>query len=273
MGADSLLRAAMGLVREIQGSELYGAPARHDGRSFIKDERSNSPAVFISWAHSHRTWSQSQSTLWRESIATLASSLRQNFGIDADVDLFHLDESVDWTRYGQQGVINSDRVIVALSSAWAERWAGTNAPTEGAGAAREADALHGLFSRNQEEWQTKVLIALLPDADAADLPPELDRVARVRIDPSDLDTYEDLLRNLTGQPRYRKPALGLVPDLPPLDRGATVAALRAQLADVKNQGEMMRKDRSAEGQARREQLGVRVSALRGFIEVGMQDEE
>lgn len=213
-------------------------------------------------------WCASKDTtrLWQESVATFTSSLRRSFGIDADIDLFHLHESIDWTRFGQRSVINSDRVIIVLSQAWAERWEGTNLTTEGAGVAREADALHGLFSRNQSEWQSKLIIVLLSEADTSAVPPDLDRVVRVSVDPSDLDTYEDLLRNLTGQPHYQKPALGLVPDLPPLDASRNLSVLRTELGEVRQQERAIRFDKTPRGRLRRSEIEIQTAALLGIIE-------
>ena len=236
-------------------------------------EELTSPAVFISWAHSHSTWTKKQSSAWQEGVATLASTLRQSFGIDADIDLFHLHEPVDWTRFGQRGVVNNERVVIVLSKAWAERWEGTNHPAEGAGAAREADALHGLFSRDQQEWQKKLVIAMLPGVSDDDVPVDLDRVTRVTLDPSDPDSYEGLLRNLTGQPQYVKVPLGTIPDMPPLNSGRNLSALRAQLDVVRGQKRLVVKGRAPERGMLIHQLELQEAALRGFIETALQDND
>lgn len=260
------IKRALDAVRGLQEDVRLAAPPKPQTPAPARTEREQTSSVFISWAHSRRGWTKRQTQLWQESVATLASSLRQSFGIDADVDLFHLDESVDWTRYGQQAIVSSDRVIIVLSKAWAERWDGTNLPTEGAGAAREADALHGLYGRNQTEWQAKLLIALLPETDDDSVPPDLERVARVHVDPSDLDSYEDLLRILTGQPRYRKAPLGSVPDLPPQNPERNVATLKAQLAKIREEERVARGDSSPAGRLRRNDLETREAAVLGFIE-------
>lgn len=270
MASEDALEKALDVVRGIQAavSKPSVTPA-----SQTQAAPPSELSVFISWAHQHQSWSKKQTRAWQESVATFASMLRQEFGIDADIDLFHLDEPTDWTRYGQRAVIDSSRVIIVHSKAWAERWEGTNAPTEGAGAAREADALHGLFSRNQQEWQQKLLIVQLPDVSIEDLPPDLDRVARVRVDPSDLDSYEDLLRNLTGQPKYAKPPLGITPVLPPLHSDRNLANLRGRLAEVKKQEREAGKSKSDDNARLREQLSMHESALRGFIETALQDDD
>lgn len=261
----SALELALNIVRGIQEDSWGTALAVGSPREVAKSKTAP-PTVFISWAHAHRGWSKAQTQLWQESVASFSSSLRRSFGIDADVDLFHLHESVDWTRFGQKSVISSDRVIIVLSKAWAERWEGLNRPTEGAGAAREADTLHGLFSRNQSEWQSKLIIVLLPEADMSEVPLDLDRVVRVSVDPSDLDTYEDLLRNLTGQPNYQKPALGSVPDLPPLDVSRNVSTLRGELGEVRRQERVIRSDKTSAGRLRRSELEIQKAALLGIIE-------
>lgn len=273
MASETELRDALDALRRIQSDLAAQSPRVVNQEAGPREHDGAGPLVFISWAHSHSSWKESQTKAWEASIATLASTLRVRFGIDADVDLFHLDETVDWTRYGQKGVINADRVLVVHSLSWAERWAGENEPTEGAGAAREADTLHGLFSRHQQDWQEKLIIVVLPGVGTDEIPPDLDRVSRVRVDPSDPDSYEDLLRILTGQPRYSKPALGTIPELPPLDSSRNLAALRAQLDEVKRQERKASKYATDENEQRRRQLSTHEAALRGFIETALQGDD
>ena len=271
MGDEESLRRALDIVRAIQLDTPTpdSAPMRSAGIAQTEEAR---PTVFVSWAHSQKGWTRQQIQFWQESIATLASTLRQRFGIDADVDLFHLDEMVDWTRFGQVSVEQADRVLVVLSQSWAERWSGKNAATEGAGAAREADTLHGLFSKDQSAWQSKIIVAVLPDVDESVLPLDMDRVPRVRVDPSQVDSYEDLVRLLTGQPRYRKPPLGSVPELPALNPQRNLATLRSQLAEVREQERTSKADRTAEGIARRDRLRAQEATLLGIIEASEQSE-
>ncbi len=135
-------------------------------------------------------------------------------GIETDVDLWHEHElGIDWTRWGQQQVDDSDHVLIALSRAWAERWAGLNDPTEGAGAVVEADALHGLLREDQTKFQRKAIIVELPGSDGG-LPHDLARLIRQRVQAIDEVGLEDLVRLLTGQPRHVRPPLGVVPRLP-----------------------------------------------------------
>lgn len=173
------------------------------------------PTAFISWAHKHASMSTQAAQEWERQVAEFATTLRQ-VGIDADVDLYHLDDvDVDWTRYGPNSIRGREFVLIAASPAWRERWEGTNHPAEGAGAAAEADALKGLFQRDQLEFQRRVKIVLLEGQDPASaVPAELWRLTRYVIDPTDPDSTLPLLRAMTGQPRYVKAPLGAVPILP-----------------------------------------------------------
>lgn len=90
-------------------------------------------SVFISWAH--------EDARREAEVAQLAANLRI-LGIDADVDLFHLDDdNVDWTRWGVRRIAEVDYILIVASEPYGRRWEGTNEPTEGPGAVREADAL------------------------------------------------------------------------------------------------------------------------------------
>lgn len=172
------------------------------------------PRVFISWAHRHRNWTPAQEQRWRDTVVTFANALVTS-GIDTDIDLWHEHElGVDWTRWGQRQVEDSDHVVIAMNQAWAERWAGRNHPTEGVGAVGEADALHGLFARNQTVFQRRAVVVILPGADG-DVPADLARLVRRRIPSLDEAGLGDLVRLMTNQPRWVRPPLGAAPRLPP----------------------------------------------------------
>src|SRR5690606_22948188 len=91
---------------------------------------------------------------------------------------------------------------------------GTNDPRAGAGAAAEADMLKGMFQRDQAEFQRRTQVVVLPGRTNSEIPPDLSRLVRHEVDPSDVDTVLPLIRSLTGQPRYPVPPLGTVPALP-----------------------------------------------------------
>jgi hypothetical protein len=90
--------------------------------------------VFVSWAHSRRGWTPDQQAGWRRTVIEFARLLDRH--VDVEADFFRSSEAgIDWTRYGARAV-------------------------------KEADALHGLFDRDQRAFQEKVVIAILPGEDA-----------------------------------------------------------------------------------------------------------
>lgn len=176
--------------------------------------------VFISWAHRHRDWTPAEEDAWRDTVIRFASALVES-GIDTDIDLWHENDlGIDWTRWGQQRVEDSDHVLIAVNRAWAERWAGRNDPKEGAGAVMEADALHGLLTADQAVFQRKAIVITLPGADGG-IPPDLARLIRRSIKTLDEAGISDIVRLLTGQSEWVRPPLGAVPRL--LPRGAVLA--------------------------------------------------
>jgi hypothetical protein len=61
-------------------------------------------------------------------------------------------------------------VLVALSEGWLRRFEGTESPTVGAGAAREADALMDTYDKDRNEFARKVILVVLPNCDTNTVP-------------------------------------------------------------------------------------------------------
>jgi hypothetical protein len=186
-------------------------------RSAGPGDAADAPTALISWAHKNTGWSDDETAQWQRDVESFAALLRE-YGVETDLDLWHAHEStIDWTRWGQNKVRDSDFVIVAISEAWSQRWQGTNASTVGAGAVAEADALKGIFGKDQAEFQRKTMLALLPGV-ASDLVPEdLYRLARFPISEVTRAGIDDLLRTLFDAPRHSPPPVGSAPtfDEPP----------------------------------------------------------
>ncbi|RKQ86066.1 hypothetical protein C8N24_4075 [Solirubrobacter pauli] len=174
------------------------------------------PTAFVSWAHRGSDWSTTRAADWERTIAEFTGLLRTS-GVDTDVDLFHLnDPGVNWQTFGTDRIQRCDFILIAVSAPYRERWDGTNAPTEGAGAAREARALRGMFDENQADFQRRVKVVILPGAGIADIPLELRALQHFAISSlANAESLEDLLRTLTDQPAYPMPALGRIPVFPP----------------------------------------------------------
>lgn len=234
------------------------------------------PTAFVSWAHSHPTWTREQTGEWESQVAAFAAMLRRRFGIRADVDLFHLDETVDWTRYGPQQIQEAKFTLVVMSEAWAERWSGANSPHVGAGAAAEADTLRGLFAQNQENWQRRVVVVMFPDVDTSVVPSDLQRATRVSVDPADPDSFEGLIRLLTDQPRYPKPPVGEVPVFDAAtgyEQSSDLMSLRERLAEIEKRKSRIKNRKSAAAETEREQLDLSESVTRGFIDAELTIED
>lgn len=173
------------------------------------------PTALISWAHTNPGWSDEQNRQRQDHVLRLAAELRQS-GIDVDLDLFHLSESVDWTRWGPQQVDGNDFVLVIVSDRWSTAWEGTGDPTRGAGAVAEADALQSLFAIDRSKFLNKVRPVLLPGATDSDIPRGLHGIPRFHFTPGDADQLQVMVRALTGQPEFTPTPLGPLPVLPPV---------------------------------------------------------
>lgn len=173
------------------------------------------PTVLVSWTHPVPGASSGPGG---DDVLTFVDLLRTN-GIDAEVDMYHFNEGVDWTRWGPRMVEARDFVLVVLSAGWRSAWEGGADPSRNAGSAAEADALKSLFTRNRDAFVQQVRLVLLPAVDDAVVPTGLDGVTRYRVSSLDSEGVEDLVRDLTKQRRYPSPPLGPVPKLEPAPRG------------------------------------------------------
>ncbi|GAB4001410.1 hypothetical protein GCM10029992_36820 [Glycomyces albus] len=93
----------------------------------------------------------------------------------------------------------------------------TQPPQEGAGAARECDALHGLFDADQETFQQKVIIVVLPGGTDKSVPYDLSRVPRRTVDTISVQGVEHVLRLVLRKPRHARHTDKVKVDLPPYD--------------------------------------------------------
>jgi hypothetical protein len=187
-----------------------GSPPRSDASS-VPGHR-----VFILWAHKDRRWSEERVAQYKKTVIDFARLLDGVAGLHVEIDAFHYDEKgMDFTRWGPLQVADADTVLMISSDALWERWSGRNPPNEGAGAAAETDALHGLFNRDQEAFQEKVLIVVLPGGTEESVPDQLSRIQRRKITELSLQGMELLLRRLLDKPRVPRRTEKTVPDLPP----------------------------------------------------------
>lgn len=178
------------------------------------------PSALVSYSHRDRGWTRRQAEVWRATVLGFATLLCE-MGIDAELDQFHEhDLDVDWNRFGVDAVQNLDFVLLAVSSAYRERWEGRNNPTEGAGTVREVDELLGQFNEDQSRFRKRVKVVVLPGATVDDIPVQLRGLNRFQLDELTEEAMENLYRTLTGQPAAPKPKLGPLRPMPPRGIGA-----------------------------------------------------
>ncbi|GAB2592256.1 hypothetical protein [Microlunatus antarcticus] len=198
------------------------------------------PTALLSWAHKPNQ--PGTDAAWSNEVLQLAVNLRQ-FGVDADLDLFHLSEpGIEWTGWGPSRITKCDYTVVLVNQAWRQRFEGTNEPNEGAGAVAEADTLLGLFERNQDDFRRRLLVVVLPGADLHDVPPRLSGQQRFVLKDLTRNDLEPLLRLLHGSPEHVMQPVGPAPFLPPvrfgpIDGAAGTPGIHTYVPGVPDEGQ------------------------------------
>lgn len=188
---------------------------------------SNAPTAIVLWARTDPLWTDAERDDWRDAVLTLTHLLRAN-GVDADVDLFHEHEATDWSRFGPKRIKASRWIVIAASEAWRRAFERENEPQSNAGAVGEANALRGMFAVDQSDFESRVVLVLLPGREISELPNELHATTPWTFVPSlTAEGIEDLLRILHAQPAYPKSAVGATPVLPPRSPALGTAGLDA----------------------------------------------
>jgi hypothetical protein len=174
-------------------------------------EAAPAPTAFISWAHKPNEGLDPD--YWVRQVFNFTNALR-SVGVDADVDLFHLqDLGINWAHYGPGMIRQSDFTVVPVNHAWKERFQGDNPPTGGAGAAAEANVLHGLFATNQAALAKRLVLVVLPGGTLADVPDELQGFQRIEIADLSPSGITPLLRLLLQQQEWPPVPVGQPPIL------------------------------------------------------------
>jgi hypothetical protein len=163
--------------------------------------------AFVSWAHRGEGWSDTLADAWQETVEAFADLLDDAPDVDVALDLGHEnDPDLDWGRWGLRQIETSDFVLIAMNEPWAQRWRGDNDPTVGGGAVAEADALRGLFTKDQSEFQRRVRVVMLPGSYDRDIPLDLYRLKRATVTELSPDGVSKLLDDLRSVPTHvRRP--------------------------------------------------------------------
>ena len=152
----------------------------------------------------------------KEQVRAFAEFLIGN-GIDARMDSWYLDQRRDWQLWATHEIGAADFVLVIASPKCRLVGDGNNAPDEHRGLRSEMNLLREYYHAEPDVWLRRILPVVLPGRSVREIP--------VFLQPRTADHYfvkeftvagaDDLLRTLTGQPPYVRPAQGVVPDLPP----------------------------------------------------------
>lgn len=161
--------------------------------------------VFICWAHKGEGWTHEQARHWEERVLGFAGLLDSFPDIDVALDRWVETDAVNWNHWGPNQIEQADFVLIAMNEPWAQRWSGKNDPTFGAGAAAEANALHGLFTKNQHLFQQKVRVVVLPGEKADDIPHDLSGVKSLTVPSLSSAGIDDVLREIRNEPRHPRP--------------------------------------------------------------------
>ena len=161
------------------------------------------PDVFVVWAHTSPGWDAVRTRAWRDTVHRF-TELLHGIGADADIDLYHEHEPVDWSTLCLQRMEDADRIVVAVSAGWKLAFPGRNPQSRGA--EYECRFLRGLLMHHPDVFERKVILVVLPGATRADIPTSLACMQRYEVDPAVPGSALGLKHRLFEQPRYTKPA-------------------------------------------------------------------
>ena len=160
----------------------------------------NVKSVMISYSH------EGENTEWMRLVRTFSTALRKDFGIPVVFDQYGSHMGKDWSVWGPKAINDADVVLCLASPTYKEDWYGDRE----SGAADEARMV-----RAKRREGKSVSFVVLPGRSQMDIPGEMTGPNWFIISSIDAEGLAELLRELTGQPRYPVPELGTPPVLPP----------------------------------------------------------
>ncbi|MEU5692879.1 SEFIR domain-containing protein [Actinosynnema sp. NPDC020468] len=163
------------------------------------------PKVFVSYAHD----SEAHKSDVREFAEVLADS-----GVDVTLDQWE-NRRLDWSAWAIDGMTAADYVVAVASPRY--RAEGDGVLLRGSGVRSETAVLRDLLHHDPARWLPRLLPVLLPGHEVEEIPYFLQpHVAdHYKVTGLTRGGVEDLLRVITGQPAWIRPAIGEVPVLPP----------------------------------------------------------
>ncbi|WP_405137807.1 SEFIR domain-containing protein [Nocardia sp. NBC_01388] len=159
------------------------------------------PRVFVSYTHDSREH--------REMVLQFAQFLTETCGFDVNIDFWDLDRRRNWYQWAMEQITMADYVLVIASPVCKIVGDGRCGNESNRGMQSEITLLMELLHSDREVWQRRLLPVVLPGRSAAEIP--------LFLQPRTADHYvvqdftitgaEDLLRTITAQVRYHRPAM------------------------------------------------------------------
>ena len=180
----------------------------------------NSPTVFISYSY--------ETPKHADRVLDLSNRLRSD-GVDCTVDQYEDSPPAGWTRWMDRQIEKSDFVIMICTETYCRRVMGEEKPGRGRGVKWEGKLIYQHIYKDDME-NTRFIPALFKSGKVEYIPTPLQDATYYCVDTE--QGYEDLYRRLTDQPRFRKPRLGKLKELPPRERKRNFLAAEATAAKV-----------------------------------------
>jgi len=173
------------------------------------------PKVFISYSHDGEEH--------EARVLDLCDRLRAD-GIDADIDQYEDSPDEGWPAWCERRIAWADHVLMVCTEAYCRRVGGGEEPERGLGVVWEARLIRQLIY-DAASATDKFIPVLFTDGSPGHIPTAVKGATRWVVDTP--KGYEGLYRQLTDQPRVRKPGLGRIAAMPARESRPPVATTPA----------------------------------------------
>ncbi|MGQ4514589.1 SEFIR domain-containing protein [Streptomyces sp. DW26H14] len=162
------------------------------------------PSVFICYAHD---------TLQHKETARQFGNLLAENGVDVHMDRYQEGKRGDWGIWATRLIDQVDFVIVLASPICRKAFDGELRGREHPGIRSESGLILERLHHTRDEWTAKVLPVVLPHELVDNIPVRLQPWTSDHYDVTELTSegIDDLLRAMTGVPKYSRPPLGQMP--------------------------------------------------------------
>jgi SEFIR domain len=170
-----------------------------------------SAKVFISYS-----W---DSDIHRKEVLRIANTLRERWGINAEIDEYVRSEppytpEQGWDRWMHQKIEWADYVLVVCTEAYKRRFEGNEEPGEGLGVSWEGTIIMQELYQAQSK-STKFIPVVLSASNLANVPAVLNSKDKYIL--GERESFKQLCYRLKNQGSIRKPRIGRVQLEPPSD--------------------------------------------------------